>query len=265
MKLFFSITICLLFLQCTTEDYLAESPTNDVNVDISAKTLSPISYEIDEHQAILHRNSFVVGEIMRLSFADRQYILSQLDPLTRTCSMNQLFSNTDFLQNYYHIVQFGQMDFSLCTNPDARLWPPEDPLEPFDRPSDIINFPSSDTYAFKSSVESYHTEIYIPVDYSNGDILTVGHPLVDQLSHQGLAVYDPPVELQNGLQDCIKWSQSTSIGNQNLADGDPFVLSRPKSSETYRFPYISFDIEDFLQPLYSPGNPSGPGLSSAQP
>lgn len=270
--------ISFIFVSCEKEELNENIESNVARESIAKRSRgnsAVISFQ--DHQDMLKRNSFIIGEIIRLSPSDESYIRNSLDPVTNTVSMNTLFNganSTSFVDNYKAIGTFALADYYGCrdsnetvTTPDTSPWPPRDPDDddPLGRFSG--NIVSQEVLDLIDKLVLNNTEIVINNPGIREDILIVGHPLTSSLAHLGYLIYNDPIfthtVIRRGqIRSCALYSQEVNIEDSDLASDNLIILSRPNLDNGNPYSYINFDIKNFLQDLDN-GTTSGPYLGGS--
>ncbi|PPK94796.1 hypothetical protein LY01_01548 [Nonlabens xylanidelens] len=262
-KEFYPFILILFMISCETEEL------NNDNQVVGKEGLilkrggnNTAVLSLSDHKDLLARNSFIVGEMMRLDANHRQHVINSLDPVTQVVSMQTLLntsSGSSFYDHYLFIARYASMNFDGCTslnrdiNPEGgNPWPPLNPRTPFDpRPSSTNpTFTVLETLAFINEILNNNIEIVVYNPLSTGNIYTVGHPLNVQNTNLGCMIIDSPSlrYVGNGidLNVCGKYSEPASVNASNRAANQVVVLSRPNLSKGNRYPYINFNITSYL-------------------
>jgi hypothetical protein len=270
-NIFYLLILTFIFISCETEEMSEHIEARD-----TAATLAKIGSNVpavlsfQEHQDILARNSFIIGEVLRMYPETKQHIINSIDPITGSVSMQNLLntsSGTLFYDHYFFIARYASMNTSGCRHlwivlhPDEGIpWPPKprNPPSPFDtrtnNDGNLNDGPTTGscftTLDFINKVINNNTEIVIYNPLSSGDIFTVGHPLYDQSIHLGSKVIKNVIITYTGRGDdtmfCGTYSEPATVSASNQAAHNIIVLSRPNLSNGNPYPYINFDITDYL-------------------
>ncbi len=255
-KLFYLFAFLLFLSSCETEEIIETSNAADTeSLNLKRSRGNTTVIPLQDHKDLLAWNSFIVGEVMRLDLADRNFVLNSVDPVTKTVSMTYLLSQSLFYDHYVHIATYATADMSYdrCGNPDNNLWPPADPKDPYGNKSTVIPIHVQNLL---DNLIINRTEIYLPNTVYVGNTYTVGHPLVNQIDNMGSLIYFITLEYNYGLVFCQRHSEHMNVGPQNQADNDFIILSRPNLDNGNPYPYINFDVNLYLQDL---GNSGGGG------
>jgi hypothetical protein len=258
-NIFYLLVLSLIFISCETEDMSEHIEARDTTGTLAKRGSNvPAVLSFQEHQDMLAWNSFIVGEVMRLSPTDRTYVLNSFDPATKTVSMTSLLSQNLFYEHYVHIATYASYPFyDRCGNPDNSVWPPKDPKDPFRR--DTAMTTPTRVQNLLNNLQSNKTEIFIPTTVYSGNIFSVGHPLVDQIGHVGSLIYFTTIEYNFGVVLCQRHSESMHVGPANQTNNDFIILSRPNLETGNPYSYINFDIHNYLRDLGN-NNSGGPFL-----
>lgn len=259
MKYVLFVFSALLIISCEVEN-VPETIENSGDTTLS-KTLFELdlgtsSFNKSEHADLLSKNAFVIGELMRVSFQDRQLIFNAMNPTTRTVNITALLNDlpTGFYERYRYIATHAIPNYANCGNPDTTtLWPPFIPQDPFK----TFIYPADPTVDQEINLLMIHeTEVYLPNNWS-GNIFTVGHPLSDVQHAMGIDINLVPVSGFTGIAECIYYSVPASINTSTIVSNEFIVLSRPTSASISlnQYDYINFDIKKLL----NKANLNGPG------
>jgi hypothetical protein len=258
-NIFYLLILTFIFISCETEQMSENIEARDTTGTLAKRGgNAPAVLSLQEHKDMLAWNSFIVGEVMRLSPTDRTYVLNSFDPATKTVSMTSLLSQNLFFEHYVHIATYASYPFyDRCGNPDNSIWPPKDPEDPFKKNNTTIT--PIEVQNLLNNLQSNKTEIFIPNTVYSGNTFSVGHPLVDQIDHTGSLIYFTTIEYNVGIVFCQRHSEPMNVGPANQTNNDFIILSRPNLDTGNPYSYINFDIHNYLQDLGT-GNPGGPFL-----
>lgn len=259
-KIVHLVILAFLVFSCETDDIKEQVET--VNQEqFTLNLLPPLNrFGIQEHQEILAWNSFILGELMRISPSDKSFILSAIDPASKTVAMSTLLdqsTNSLFYDHYVFIASNAWMNAVFCMKPGNQdPWPPLDPEDPFGNSRTLIPI---EVTSLINSLLINNTELYVQNSTASGNIYTVGHPLVNQLNHIGSMIYEVPMV----NYPCTTYSAPTNVGASNQINNDLILLSRPNLSNGNPYSYINFDINRYLQDLGDPDT-DDPYISGSQ-
>jgi hypothetical protein len=263
-NIFYLFVLSFIFISCETEEMSEHIEARDTTGTFAKRgSNAPAVLSFQEHQDILARNSFIIGELLRIHPGSKQHIINSIDPITGKVSMQNLLNTsrgTLFYDQYFFIARFAYMNYNGCIsayydiNPEGgQPWPPRNPLTPFDNKTTNSILPSRtivETTDFINKVINNNTEIVIYNPLSSGDIFTVGHPLYDQSVHLGSKVIENVIITYTGRGDdtmfCGTYSEPATVSASNQAAHNIIVLSRPNLSNGNPYPYINFDVTDYL-------------------
>jgi hypothetical protein len=248
-NIFYLFVLSFIFISCEKEELNLSNQSKDTTAN-SAKSggANTAVLSLQEHKDMLAWNSFIIGEVIRLSPTDRTYLLNSIDPVTKTVSMKTLLSQNMFYEHYVHIATYASnSSYDRCGNPDNTIWPPRVPKDPFGK-NNATTTPTR-VQNLLNNLQSNKTEIFIPTTVYSGNTFSVGHPLVDQIDHTGSLIYFTIIEYNVGIVFCQRHSEPMNVGPANQTNNDFIILSRPNLDTGNPYSYINFDIHNYLRDL----------------
>lgn len=250
--------VVLIVSSCSNDEEPSTSdqdaPTADLSLivnnfssrqSINRSTTGPTPLDIATHRLLLQWNSFIIAEMMRDNPEFRDDVLNALDPITNSVTMNEIIdfsSDNPLLEKYIVYADTSQFWWSYC-KPDTSLpWPPT-------LPKSAIHFNNLRIgHSLAYRLLEHTIEIYIPnTDFSEGDILAVGHPLNDSNVNDGYIIHENPIETGNDCGSVLFASEKT-IDDSTLDENKLIIVSRPFQIErlTEVYDYLDFDLQQFL-------------------
>lgn len=242
--------ICYLFIvsflvfSCEKEDLQNETEVNNQDV-LSQKSdfvfeATPVAWGLSEHQWMLYWNSIIIGEMIKDDVNFRNQVLSLVNPFTHTVPMSSIidFSTENYLSYAYRYYAENSIIYNPVCEPDVIL-----PFPPLIGVTGYAHVSSISENLVNNMIQ-HSTELYIPNTTVTGDIFTVGHPLIDVPSNNGVQIFiqerNVPCYMSRFFTDAI-------INPRIVQEQNAFVIvSRPTASSLINYSYINVDINRFL-------------------
>ncbi|WP_303686094.1 hypothetical protein [Nonlabens dokdonensis] len=263
-KKFYLPLIALLFIfSCETDEIKEIDNKASLEDNVSKRGANNgILLNYQDHKEMLARNSFIVGELMRLDSNDKNYVFSSLNSSTNSVLMSDLFTGQNssmFLRHYKYLAQYAIINYEGCrdifetvTTPDSQPWPPRQTPVPYPAPETDSAQTSPMVLSLINNLIFNNTEIVIQASPNPEDIYTVGHPLNANSSNLGTFIYDTPtIYIPRGKrsQRCAVYSEEVIVDNSTVDNNRAIVLSRPNLSNGNPYSYVNFDVNTFLSNL----------------
>lgn len=259
MKKIFFLVITILVYGCSVEENLdtANSQLSETAVTVQ-KTFSTSNTAQQNHAYALSWNSYIIGEMMRDDNNFRSQVLLSIDPIKRTVLFSSLIDLTtaNVRSNAYrYYAQNSIFEYVDCNPDQSTKWPPPLPKPPTGLGSKNSNTPMilspylvDDATLLIDEMNTHQVELFIPNNYLGGDFYTIGHPLTNATHGYGTQVY-AQTRIYNNFA-CPRYIHAVPnipVTSTHVRNNHFVLVSRPTVASAINYPYINFDLTNFLK------------------